>query len=80
MKRFYIVSYSREMSGGRRIFVQGIRITEESLLNMFSTSHFNYIVHSAMLETSQEEIDKCWKMYDGTEQAQMQREKSLLRQ
>ncbi len=75
---FYIVSYSREISGGRRIYVQGIRISRESLLSMFSTSKFNYIIHSAVLETSQEEIEKCWKMYDGKEQADIQRERQIL--
>jgi hypothetical protein len=77
---WYIVSYSREMSGGRRIYVQGIRITKESLLGMMSViSGWNYIIHSAVLETSQEEIDKCWKMYDGTDQAKLQKERSLLK-
>ena len=77
--KYYIVTYSREMSGGRRILVTGIRITFESLMNMLTAeSRFNYIVHSAVLETDQEEREKCWKMYDGTEQAKIQKERSLI--
>ena len=77
---WYIVSYSREMAGGRRIFVEGIRITLDSLLNMFSAeSRFNYIIHSAVLETDKEEREKCWKMYDGTEQAKLQKEKETIK-
>ena len=51
MNRYYVISYTRSMANGKRIFIENSIVSERNLKQMLlDDSKFKYVIFSARLE------------------------------